>query len=45
MVGVNGKVLLGCFIYVGGAEVPRYLVETVRRVELGRRQSQQTLQS
>ena len=31
MVGVNGKVLPGCFKYVGGAEVP---VETVRRVEL-----------
>ena len=35
MVGVNGKVLPGCFKYVGGAEVPRYPVETVRRVELG----------
>ena len=35
MVGVNGKVLSGCFKYVGGAEVPLYAVETVRRVELG----------
>ena len=34
MVGVNGKVLPGCFKYVGGAEVPHYPVETVRRVEL-----------
>ena len=34
MVGVNGKVLPGCFKYVGGAEVPLYPVETVRRVEL-----------
>ena len=33
MVGVNGKVLPGCFKYVGGAEVPLYPVETVRRVE------------
>ena len=29
MVGVNGKVLPGCFKYVGGAEVPLYPVETV----------------
>ena len=34
MVGVNGKVLPGCFKYVGGAEVPLYPVETVCRVEL-----------
>ena len=34
MVGVNGKVLPGCFKYVGGVEVPLYPVETVRRVEL-----------
>ena len=34
MVGVNGKVLPGCFKYVGGAEVPLYPVETVSRVEL-----------
>ena len=34
MVGVNGKVLPGCFKYVGGAEVSLYPVETVRRVEL-----------
>ena len=34
MVGINGKVLPGCFKYVGGAEVPLYPVETVRRVEL-----------
>ena len=34
MVGVNGKVLPGCFNYVGGAEVPLYPVETVWRVEL-----------
>ena len=34
MVGVNGKVLPGCFKYVGGAEVPLYPVETVRKVEL-----------
>ena len=40
MVGVNGKVLSGCFKYVGGAEVPLYQVETVRRMEVGRRQSQ-----
>ena len=33
-VGVNGKVLIGCFKYVGGAEVPVYQVETVRIVEL-----------
>ena len=31
--GVNGKVLPGCFKYVGAAEVPLYPVETVRRVE------------
>ena len=31
MVGVNGKVLPGYFEYVGGAEVPLYPVETVRR--------------
>ena len=35
MVGVNGKVLSGCFKYVRGTEVPLYPVETVRRVELG----------
>ena len=35
MLEVNGKVLTWCFKYVGGAEVPLYLVETVRRVELG----------
>ena len=35
MVGVNGKMLPGCFKYVGGAEVPLYPVETDRRVELG----------
>ena len=35
MVGVNRKVLPGCFKYVGWAEVPLYTVETVRRVELG----------
>ena len=34
MVGENGKVLPWCFKYVGGAEVPLYPVETVRRVEL-----------
>ena len=34
MVGVNGKVLPGCFKYVGVAEVPLYPVATVRRVEL-----------
>ena len=34
MAGVNGKVLPGCFKYVGGMEVPLYPVETVRRVEL-----------
>ena len=34
MVGVNGKVLPGCFKYVGWAEVPLYSVETVCRVEL-----------
>ena len=34
MVGVNGKVLPGCFKYVGGVEVPLYSVETARRVEL-----------
>ena len=34
MVGVNGKVLPGCFKYVGWVEVPLYPVETVRRVEL-----------
>ena len=34
MVGVNGKVLTGCFKYMGGAEVPLYPVEAVRRVEL-----------
>ena len=34
MVGINGKVLPGCFKYVGWAEVPLYQVETVRRVEL-----------
>ena len=33
MVGVNGKVLPGCFKYVGGAEVPLYPVETVSRVD------------
>ena len=27
--------LPGCFKYVGGAEIPLYPVETVRRVELG----------
>ena len=32
MVGVNGKMLPGCFKYVGGAEVPLYPVETVRGV-------------
>ena len=35
IVGVNGKVLPGCFKYVGGAEVLLYPVETVCRVELG----------
>ena len=35
MMGVNGKVLQGCFKYMGGAEVPLYAVETVCRVELG----------
>ena len=35
MVGVNGKVLPGCFKYVGGVEVSLYPVETIRRVELG----------
>ena len=35
MVGVNGKVLPGCFKYVGGEEVPLYPVETVCGVELG----------
>ena len=35
MVGVNGKVLPGCFKYLGGGtEVPLYPVKTVRRVEL-----------
>ena len=34
MVGVNGKVLPGCFKYVGGAELPLYPVETVCRMEL-----------
>ena len=34
MEGVNGKVLPGCFKYVGGAKVPLYPVETVSRVEL-----------
>ena len=34
MVGVNVKVLPGCFKYAGGAEVPLYPVETVCRVEL-----------
>ena len=34
MVGVNGKVLPECFKYVGGAGIPLYQVETVRRVEL-----------
>ena len=35
MVGVNGKVLPGCFKYVGWAVVPLYPVETVRIVKLG----------
>ena len=35
MVGVNGKVLPGCFKYAGGVEVPFYPVETICRVELG----------
>ena len=34
MVGVNGKVLPGCFKCVGGAEVTLYPLETVRKVEL-----------
>ena len=34
MMGVNGKVLPGCFKYVGGEEMTLYPVETVRRVEL-----------
>ena len=34
MVDVNGKVLPGCFKYVGEAEVPLFPVEIVRRVEL-----------
>ena len=38
MVGVNGKVLPGCFKYVGGAEVPLYPVETVS--QWSHRQSQ-----
>ena len=33
--GVNGKVLSGCFKYVGRVEVLLYPVETVCRVELG----------
>ena len=33
MVGGNGKVLPGCFKYVGGAEVPLYPVEMVLRLE------------
>ena len=33
MVGVNGKVLPGCFKYMGGAVVPLYPVETVCREE------------
>ena len=34
------EVLQWCFKYVGGAEVPLYTVETVRRVELEPSQSQ-----
>ena len=34
MVGVNRKMLSGCFKYVGSVEVSFYPVETVRRVEL-----------
>ena len=35
MVGVNGKVLSGCFKYVRGAELQIYPVEPVHRVEMG----------
>ena len=40
MVGVNGKVLPGCFKYVGGAEVPLYPVKQSVEWSWSRRQSQ-----